>query len=139
MRPVSSSSKVIKTEAEWCSELSPEQYHITRERGTERPFLHPYNGEKRQGIYNCASCGTPLFNSETKYESGSGWPSFYAPVAKEAVSEHQDVSYGMRRIEVRCARCEAHLGHVFNDGPNPTGLHYCMNGTALKLDPQQTK
>ena len=136
---MSSTPKVIKTEAEWRQELTPEQYRITREHGTERPFSHPYNGEKQQGMYKCVSCGAPLFASDTKYESGSGWPSFYAPVAKDAVHEHHDVTHGMRRTEVRCAKCEAHLGHVFNDGPNPTGLRYCMNGTALKLDPEKTK
>lgn len=133
------SSKVIKTEDEWRQELTPEQYRITREHGTERPFSHPYNSEKQQGMYACVSCGAPLFKSETKYESGSGWPSFYAPVAKNAVNERHDITHGMRRTEVRCATCEAHLGHVFNDGPNPTGLRYCMNGTALKLDPEKTK
>lgn len=133
------SSKVIKTEAEWRKDLTSEQYRITREHGTERPFSHPYNMEKRQGVYRCVSCGAPLFESETKYESGSGWPSFYAPVGEGAVSEHHDVSHGMRRVEIRCAACEAHLGHVFNDGPNPTGLRYCMNGTALELEPQKTE
>jgi peptide-methionine (R)-S-oxide reductase len=136
---VSSQSKVIKSEVEWRKELTPEQFRITREHGTERPFSHPYNNEKRQGMYTCVSCGAPLFASQTKYDSGSGWPSFYAPVDGEAVSEHHDVTHGMRRTEVRCAKCEAHLGHVFEDGPNPTGLRYCMNGTALKLDPEKTK
>lgn len=133
------SSKVIKTEAEWRQALTPEQYRVAREHGTERPFLHPYNNEKQRGMYACVNCGAPLFKSETKYESGSGWPSFYAPIAKDAVNEHHDVTLGMARTEVRCASCEAHLGHVFNDGPNPTGLRYCMNGTALKLDPEKTR
>jgi len=136
---VNSQSKVVKSEAEWRKELTPEQFRITREHGTERPFSHPYNNEKRQGMYTCVSCGAPLFASETKYESGSGWPSFYAPVSDGVVSEHHDHALGMRRTEVRCAQCEAHLGHVFEDGPNPTGLRYCMNGTALKLEPEKKK
>ena len=136
---MSNQSKVIKSEAEWRKELTPEQFRITREHGTERPFSHPYNNEKRQGMYTCVSCGAPLFASGTKYESGSGWPSFYEPVSDGAVSEHHDHALGMRRTEVRCAKCEAHLGHVFEDGPNPTGLRYCMNGTALKLEPEKTK
>ena len=136
---MNSKPKVIKSEAEWRKELTPEQYRITREHGTERPFSHPYNNEKQAGTYMCVSCGAPLFASNTKYDSGSGWPSFYQPLDKEAVNEHQDATHGMRRVEVRCAKCEAHLGHVFNDGPNPTGLRYCMNGTALQLDPQKKK
>jgi peptide-methionine (R)-S-oxide reductase len=115
-------------------DLTPEQHYVTQEHGTERPFSHPYNREKARGTYRCVVCGTPLFRSETKYESGSGWPSFYAPVAREAVSEHDDRSLMMRRTEVRCASCDAHLGHVFPDGPQPTGLRYCMNGAALDLD-----
>ena len=132
-------SKVNKSDAEWRKELTPEQYHITREHGTERPFSHPYNKEKTPGTYMCVSCGAPLFRSETKYESGSGWPSFYQPIDAGAVSEKQDNSHMMRRTEVLCARCQAHLGHVFNDGPNPTGLRYCMNGTALKLEADKAK
>jgi peptide-methionine (R)-S-oxide reductase len=133
------SSKVTKSDAEWRKDLTTEQYRITREHGTERPFSHPYNSEKRPGTYACVSCGAPLFDSATKYESGSGWPSFTGPVSQDAVSEHHDVTHGMRRTEIRCAQCEAHLGHVFNDGPRPAGLRYCMNGTALKLDPQEIK
>lgn len=129
--------KTTKSDAEWRAELTPEQYHITREHGTERPFSHPFNHEKRPGMYRCVSCGAPLFASDTKYESGSGWPSFYKPVSPGAVSEHQDGSLLMRRTEVRCASCEAHLGHVFADGPQPTGLRYCMNGTALDLEPDK--
>ncbi len=121
------------------AELTPEQYHVTQEHGTERPFTHPYNAEKRQGMYNCVVCGAPLFNSETKYESGSGWPSFFAPAAKDAVSETDDRSLLMRRTEITCANCGAHLGHVFPDGPQPTGLRYCMNGTALAFDPKTKK
>ncbi len=128
--------KVKKTKEEWAKELTPEQFYVTRQHGTERPFTGPYLNEKQPGTYLCVSCGNPLFASDTKYDSGSGWPSFYAPANKEAVSEHEDFSMLMRRVEVRCNSCEAHLGHVFNDGPNPTGLRYCMNGTALKLKPE---
>jgi peptide-methionine (R)-S-oxide reductase len=130
-------SKVKKTNEEWAKELTPEQYYITRQHGTERPFTGPYLNEKRKGTYLCVSCGNPLFDSTTKFESGSGWPSFYQALGKEAVSEHSDNSMFMRRTEIRCAACEAHLGHVFPDGPRPTGLRYCMNGTALKLKPTE--
>ncbi|CAN5275511.1 peptide-methionine (R)-S-oxide reductase MsrB [soil metagenome] len=126
-----------KTDSDWRAKLTPEQYHITREHGTERPFSHPYNNEKRAGTYLCVSCGAPLFTSDTKYESGSGWPSFYKPVSADAVVEHADTSLFMKRTEVLCAACEAHLGHVFEDGPQPTGLRYCMNGTALQLEPDK--
>lgn len=129
--------KTVKTDAEWRAQLTPQQYHVTREHGTERPFTSPYLKEKRKGTYVCVSCGNPLFESDTKFESGTGWPSFYAPVSQRAVSEHADSSMFMRRIEVRCAACEAHLGHVFNDGPKETGLRYCMNGCALKLMPKE--
>ena len=125
--------KVSKTDAEWRKELTPEQYYVTRQHGTERPFTSPLNVEKRNGVYACVSCGNPLFKSDTKYESGSGWPSFWQPVSPDAVIEHEDVSMLMRRVEIRCAACDAHLGHVFPDGPQPTGLRYCMNGTALTL------
>lgn len=128
-----------KTDAHWKAELRPQEYYVTRQHGTERPFTHPFNAEKREGIYKCVCCGTPLFNSETKYESGSGWPSFFAPAAADAVAEHEERSLMMRRTEVRCASCEAHLGHVFPDGPKPTGLRYCMNGTALAFDPKTKK
>lgn len=114
--------------------LTPEQHYVTQQHGTERPFSHPYNGEKSAGMYKCVVCGAPLFRSETKYNSGSGWPSFYEPVSSDAVSEHTDKSHMMVRTEVRCASCDAHLGHVFPDGPQPTGLRYCMNGTALDLE-----
>ncbi len=134
MTSTSPEKKVAKSDAEWRSELSPAQYHVTREGGTERAFSGPYWDEHRAGLYRCVSCGVPLFRSETKYDSGSGWPSFTAPVATGAVEEIVDGSHGMVRTEVRCATCEAHLGHVFPDGPQPTGLRYCMNGTALKLD-----
>jgi peptide-methionine (R)-S-oxide reductase len=132
-----SKAKVVKSKAEWREQLTPEQYHVTREQGTERPFTGPYLNEKRKGTYVCVSCGNPLFDSGTKFDSGSGWPSFYAPLSKEAVDEHSDNSHSMRRTEVRCAACEAHLGHVFDDGPKVTGLRYCMNGCALKLMPKE--
>lgn len=129
---------VRKSEAEWRAALTPEQFRITREHGTERPFSHPFNYEKRTGTYHCVSCGAPLFTSDTKYESGSGWPSFYKPVSAEAVTLHKDNSLLTSRTEVRCAACDAHLGHVFEDGPEPTGLRYCMNGTALDLEADKT-
>jgi peptide-methionine (R)-S-oxide reductase len=131
--------KVVKTDAEWRNLLTPEQYTVTRMHGTERPWTGPYLNEKRKGMYVCVSCGNPLFSSDTKYDSRSGWPSFYAPVDKGAVHEHEDNSLFMTRTEIRCASCEAHLGHVFNDGPQPTGLRYCMNGCALKLMPDEGK
>lgn len=116
---------------EWRDKLTPEQYHVTREHGTERAFSHPLNTEKRDGTYYCVCCGSALFTSNTKYDSGSGWPSFYEPVSEDAVKEIDDRSHFMRRTEIRCANCDAHLGHVFPDGPAPTGLRYCMNGTAM--------
>jgi peptide-methionine (R)-S-oxide reductase len=135
--PETSRPKVMKSKAEWSRDLTPEQFRITRMNGTERPFTGPYWDEKRKGMYVCVSCGNPLFDSETKFDSGTGWPSFYSPVEKDAVVEHEDFSMLMNRIEVRCAACEAHLGHVFNDGPQPTGMRYCMNGCALKLMPDE--
>jgi len=133
-RPV----KVAKTDDEWKKQLTSEQYRVTRQHGTERAFSNPLNGEKRAGMFNCVCCGALLFSSETKFDSGTGWPSFWAPVDKGAVSEHDDRSFLMRRTEVRCASCDAHLGHVFPDGPNPTGTRYCMNGVALTFAPKQT-
>ena len=122
------------TDAEWRQRLSPEQYRILRDGGTEPPGSGAYLHNKEAGTYCCAACGAALFASDTKYESGSGWPSFTAPAAEEAVSEHGDASHGMTRVEVRCAECESHLGHVFPDGPGPEGLRYCVNSASLKFD-----
>lgn len=124
-----------KTDAEWRTTLSPEQFHVLREHGTERPGTSPLNHEKRPGTFSCAGCGQPLFSSDAKFESGTGWPSFAAPLER-AVETTTDNSLLMERTEVRCARCGSHLGHVFPDGPRPTGLRYCMNGVALGFDPK---
>ena len=129
--------KIQKTEAEWRAELTPEEYHIIREKGTERAFTGEYNKEKRAGMYKCRACGQELFSSETKFDSGTGWPSFYKPASEGAVEEHSDASHGMRRTEAVCSRCGAHLGHVFPDGPRPTGMRYCMNSASLKLEPKK--
>jgi len=127
--------RIQKSDAEWRAGLTPEQYKITRQHGTERAGSSPLNREKREGMFTCVCCGEPLFGSDAKFESGTGWPSFYKPVSNDAVSEHEDRAFLMRRTEVRCARCDAHLGHVFPDGPQPTGLRYCMNGVALGFEP----
>ena len=131
------SEKIEKTEEEWRQTLTPEQYHVLREKGTERPFTGEYADTHDDGMYRCAGCGNPLFSAETKYESGSGWPSFYQPLAKEAVETETDRKFGMERTEVLCAKCGGHLGHVFPDGPQPTGLRYCMNSAALKLEKKE--
>ena len=126
--------KTAKSETEWQAELTPEQFYICRQKGTERAFTGEYYKTKDKGTYHCSCCGKALFESDTKYDSGSGWPSFYAPIKEDAIKEETDTSHGMRRVEVMCSECNAHLGHVFEDGPQPTGLRYCINSVSLKLE-----
>jgi peptide-methionine (R)-S-oxide reductase len=129
--------KIQKSEEEWKKELTPKQFQVCRMKGTEPPFTGEYHQTKTPGVYLCSACGNELFDSDTKYESGTGWPSFYKPINEENVETEGDDSYGMQRTEVMCGRCGAHLGHVFPDGPRPTGLRYCINSVSLKLDPKK--
>ncbi len=126
--------KLVLSDAEWRERLTPEQYKIARKHGTERAFTSPLNNNKEKGVYRCVGCQTKLFSSDTKFDSGTGWPSYFAPISAEVVSEHTDRSFFMTRTEVRCATCDSHLGHVFSDGPQPTGLRYCMNGAVLDFE-----
>ena len=138
MSDTKTSGKVVKSESEWRKELSPMQYAVLREKATERPFSGEYDHSFEPGTYRCAGCGKQLFRADEKFDSGCGWPSFYEALDKSKVEEHTDLSHGMRRIEVTCKRCGAHLGHVFDDGPKPTGLRYCINSVSIDFKPKET-
>jgi peptide-methionine (R)-S-oxide reductase len=133
-----SDDKIRKTDSDWQEELTPEQYNVCRGKGTERAFTGEYWDEHREGIYQCRCCGEPLFSSAAKYDSGSGWPSFWMPTQEGVIAEHRDMAHGMIRTEIVCQNCGSHLGHVFPDGPKPTGLRYCVNSASLKLEPSET-